>query len=81
MRSGEVQVVGRPHLVLTDPGDPDGVLTGGPVQVSDDLLGLEKTVVSIGPISGIGDTNVCDLGEPLVDLGARLLGELRTTSR
>jgi len=41
-----VQVVGGPHLVLADAGDPDGVLGGVGVQVGDDLLRLEEAVVA-----------------------------------
>ena len=34
----------RPHLVLPNPGNDDGVASGGPVQLFDDVLLLDRTV-------------------------------------
>ena len=68
MGAAEGEVVRRPHLVLPYTRDPDGVLGRGPVEVGDDLLGLQQPIVGVGPVRGVGGLDALDLAPPRGDI-------------
>ena len=54
-----------PHLVLTDPGDVDGIRPGDPAQLGDDVLRAEAAVGLGIPAQRIGLAQSVEVGPPV----------------